>query len=155
MRPLTVDLNDLKMAMQMASEDFPEGPQQPWLDLQTGEVVWVWEDDEAFAETTNADPRENARLREATEAVPSRYAAIPDINTTDDNEMLRDFLRSDWTGDDELWRRASSAYHGSIGRWKRAIHHDPAIMDPWHRFEDQEIRRRALEFLAELDIQPI
>ena len=87
-------------------------------------------------------------------AHPDRFVEIPELDTADDNEMLRDFLGSDWTDDDARWRRANEAYRGSVGRWKDAVRHDPTIIHAWHEFEQQAVRRRALAFLAEHGIEP-
>lgn len=151
---LPVNLLDLELAMEFDSNALLE-PQAPYLDLHTGQVIWVWESDEAFAETTNADPAENRRNREAIAAQPDCFTEITELDTADDNEMLRDFLRSNWTDDDVRWRQASEAYRGSVGRWKEAIRDDPTIIHAWHEFEQQAVRRRALEFLAEHGIEPI
>jgi len=154
MRRLPVDLMELEEAMTFPSDDF-EYPQESYLDLQTGDVLWVWESDDNFEEVLNVDPAENQRNREAVEKDPDRFVAIPILDTIDDNEMLRDFVSSSWTEDDARWQRASNAYRGSVGRWKKAIDHDPMTIHAWHAFEQQAVRRRVIEFLAEHDIDPI
>lgn len=155
MRQLPVDMTQLEIAMEMDPDSMIEGEQEPYLDVQTGEVVWVWESDEAFADTMNEPAESNARLREAVDADPDRFVFIEALDVADDNETLADFLGSDWTEDDALHRRASEAYTGSVGRWKRAIGHDAAILDAWRAYEDGAVRRRALALLAEHGIEPI
>ena len=153
MRRLPLNLLDLESAMEFDSDILLE-PQVPYLDLHTGQVIWVWESDEAFTETTNAEPAENRRNRETIQTQLDRFVEIPELDTADDNEILRDFLGSDWTDDDARWRRANEAYRGSVGRWKEAVRHDPTIIHAWHEFEQQAVRRRALAFLAEHGIEP-
>lgn len=153
MRQLPVDISEIETAMEMGS-DWLEGEQWPYLDLETGQVIWVWEDDNAYAATMNADPVENEHNREAVESQPDRYVDIPDLESMDANDLLQDFLQSSWTTNEKLRRKASEAYHGSIGRWKKNIGRDPDILHAWKRYESQSVHRRALAFLAEHDIEP-
>ena len=151
---LPVDLNDLEFAMEFDSDILSE-PQIPYLDLQTGKLIWVWESDEDFAITTNAEPAENQQNRELVEAQPERFITIPELDTADDNDMLRDLLKSGWTDDETRRQEAADAYSGSVGRWKKAVRHDPTIIHAWQDFEQQDIRQRAIAFLAEHGIEPI
>jgi len=154
MRRLPVNLDDLETAMQFDPDSHIAESETPYLDLQTGSVLWIWESDEEFADTMNADPEANRRAREALAAEPDRFAPVPGLGVFDNNEMLQEFLDSRWTEDESLRRRAGNAYRGSIGRWKRAIDHDPAIIHAWHASEDKAVRRRALQILAEPSARP-
>lgn len=154
MRQLPIDLAELETIMQFGLPDL-EGEQQALLDLQTGEIVCIWESDEACAATLNEEPESNAQRREAVEADPERYAPIPEREANDPNDLMREFLDSRWTEDDRLRQEAREAYHGSIGRWKREIDRDPAILHAWHEFEENAARRAARDFLAKHGIEPM
>lgn len=142
------------MAMEFDPDATLGEPQRPYLDIQTGRIIWVWELDEDYADTVNADPAENRRNRVMVEAQPDRFVEFPGSCPIDDNEMMRDFLCSHWTDDEALRQRASDAYHGSIRRWKNAIGHDPTIMHAWRQFESNAIHEQALAFLTEHGIEP-
>ncbi len=154
MRNLRVDLDQLESIFEFRQSEFSE-PQQAYLDLQTGEILWVYESDDDYAAVMNHEPEVNAENRERVEAQPDRFIEIPECDTIDDNEMLRAFLATEWTSDEMLARRAREAYHGSIGKWKKDIDHNPEIIRAWRAFESKAAQRRALEFLAEHGVEPI
>ena len=60
------------------------------------------------------EPEENQALRERINASPERYLEIPGLSHGEYYGILKEFLNSDWTDDDELWQRAQDAYSGSI-----------------------------------------
>lgn len=154
MRQLPVIQSELEMIMQFGLGEI-EGDQDAFIDIQTGEIVTVWESDEDCALTLNKEPDANARRREAVQADPDRYASIPQMDTLDHNEMMRKFVRSNWTDDQALRDKAFDAYHGSIGQWKHNIDHDADILRAWHQFEENWAHRCAIEFLAEHGVEPI
>ena len=131
-----------------ASFDYAE-PQTFHLDRQTGEVLWVYENDEDAESVAGIPPEENRALRERVEADPGRYLDIPRLESWDYNEILRDFLDSDWTDDDGRRQRATDAYSGRIGQWKRrvgdrdTIHAFNAYRDPARRRARRGVPARA------------
>jgi hypothetical protein len=156
MRRLPINPTDLEMAMMPRPTEHGEGEEFTYLDVQTGELVSVWDDDEAFAATMNEHPDVNVRNRERVEADPERYIDVPRLDESDTHEILREFLDSSWTDDEERWSRAHRAYSGSIGRWKRAMRdYDETIIHAWHRYEEEKMQRQMLEFLAEHGIEPM
>lgn len=148
MRRIHVNVIDLESAMEIAG--FEGGEEQiAYLDLESGEVILVWESDEEFESTTNAVPEENRRNAEAVEANPDRYAELPELDSFDANEMLQEFLDSSWTDDAKLRSRARDAYRGSIGRWKKAIGRDPRIIHPWNAYEERARLQRIADHFRE------
>ena len=96
---------------------------------------------------------ENREGRERVAAEPERYLEIPGLDHGEHHEILRRFLRSDWTGDDARCRRADEAYSGSIGRWKRDVGDEGAV-HAFHAFQEERIVELAEEFLRENTIVP-
>lgn len=121
-------------------------PQLTYLDRRTGDMVWLYEsDDDAYMET-GIPAEDNLAERQRVAAEPSRYLEIPGLDHGDHHDILRRFLRSDWTDDCALRQRAADAYSGSIGRWKRDVRDDGAVR-AYDAFWDQRIEVLAREFL--------
>ena len=96
---------------------------------------------------------ENGQGRERVAAEPERYLEIPGLDHGEHHEILRQFLRSDWTGDDIRWCRVEAAYSGSIGRWKRDVRDEEAV-HAFHDFQEKRMAELAEEFLLENVIVP-
>ena len=128
-------------------------PQLNYLDRHTGEVVWLYENDEDAPMVAGIAEEENREGRERVATEPGRYLEIPGLDHGEHHEILRDFLRSDWTDDEERWRRVAEAYSGSIGRWKRDVR-DREAVHAFYDFQDKRIRALAEEFLRENGIDP-
>lgn len=124
-----------------------------YLNRETGEVLWVYEDDEEAEMEANIPAAENRALRQRIAAAPKRYLEIPGLEHGDHHDMLRAFIKSNWTDDDDLWGRVYEAYTGSIGRWKRAVP-DRTIVHAFHAFEERRTAEMAEEFLRENGIEP-
>jgi hypothetical protein len=156
MRRLPINLTVLEVAMMPRPTEYGEVEEFTYLDVRTGELVSVWDDDETFAATMNEHPDVNVRNRELVEADPERYIEVPRLGESDTREILREFLDSEWTDDQQRRSRARGAYNRSIGRWKRAMRdYDETIIHAWHRYEDENFQRQMLEFLAEHGIEPM
>jgi len=136
-------------------EDF-SGPysQSAYLYLETGEVIWVFEDDDDAEMYAGIDPRENAALRSKIDTYPETYLQIPGRDHGEHHDILRDFLNSNWTDDEELWTRARNAYSGSIGGWKEKINNRD-VVHAYYDFRDRRIKEIAQDFFLDNDIQPI
>ena len=128
--------------------------QSAFLDLETGDVIWVFEEDDDAEMYAGIDPEENAALRTQIDIYPARYLEIPGRDHGEHHDILRDFLNSNWTDDKELWTLAQNVYSGSIGRWKEGVD-NPDAVHGYYDFRDQRIKEMAEEFLRENDIQPI
>jgi hypothetical protein len=128
-------------------------PQSAHLDLETGEVIWIYEEEDAELES-GIEPEENAALREKITTSPKRYLLIPGRDHAEHHDILRDFLKSHWTDDDDLRLRARDAYVGSIGRWMEEVD-DQEVINAYFGFRDHKIKELAEEFFKERGIQPI
>ena len=129
-------------------------PQSNFLDKETGEVVWVFEDDEDAENIAGIKPEENDVIRERIEASPERYIEIPVLSHGEHHDILREFLYSDWTDDKELMSKAQQAYSGSIGRWKEAVDRRD-FEHAYYEFRDRKIMEMAEEFLHAHHIDPL
>lgn len=128
--------------------------QLTYLDRHTGEVLWFYEtDDDAYMEA-GIPADENRQERERVAAEPDRYLEIPSLDHGDHHDILKAFLRSDWTDDEERSRKAEIAYFGSIGGWKENVNDQDAV-HTFYDFRDQRITMLAEEFLQENGISPI
>ncbi len=153
-RKLVIDRSMFEMAME-TDRDFPIGDAEgiPYLDSETGEIHWVYEDDEDAESIVNIPAEENRMKREAIEAASDRYLKVPGVDHGEHHEILRAFLRSSWTDDDEAWQRVYDAYRGSIGRWKDAVD-DRDVIHAYYRFREQKMLEMGVEFLRENGIEP-
>ena len=156
-RRLTVDKCALSTAFEQMACDFDgDGPDNTYLDIQTGQLIDVYFDDDIAADEMNEDPSMNRVRREAVEADPGRYLEIPERTTEDDHEMIEGFLNSKWTTDQKLWRFAQDAYQGAIGRWRRRVREDhPEVIHKWNEFQEHAQQRRIIEWLAEHGIEAV
>ncbi len=127
-------------------------PQSTWLDLDTGDVIWVYEYDDD-ASIAGFSSEENCYWHKCIETEPKRYLEIPGLDHGDHHEILKRFLRSDWSNDEEQMQRAYDAYSGSIGRWKRAVD-DSETVKAFYRFQDARIATLAGDFLKKNGITP-
>ena len=116
--PIKLLINEVVFLMAFGRDkDFHDtSPQSVYLDLDTGEILWLYEDDEG-AESAGVPPQESAALRQRVATSPNRHLEIPGLDHGDHHAILREFLRSDWTDDDDARHRVSQAYFGSIGGW--------------------------------------
>jgi hypothetical protein len=128
-------------------------PQSTYLDLESGEIIWVYEEDEDAYVESGISKEENLEMRERIEAASDRYLEIPGLNHSDHHEILQEFLNSDWTDDEETWRKARDAYFGSIGGWKKSLK-DERILYAFYDYRDRKTKKMADEFLREHGVDP-
>ncbi len=131
-----------------------EYPQSSYLDLETGEVIWVFEEDEDAEMAAGIEPEENHAIRMRIDVSPSRYFEIPGRDHGEHHDILREFLNSNWSEDKEPKSRAQQAYSGSIGRWIKTIDNRD-VVHAYYDFRDRKIMEMAEEFLHEHDIDPL
>jgi len=129
-------------------------PYANFLDTETGEVVWLFEEDEDAQNIAGIKQEENDAVRKRIEASPGKYLEIPGLSHSEHHDILREFLYSDWTDDSELMTKAQQAYSGSIGRWKKAIDRRDAE-HAYYEFRERKIMEMADEFLHEHHIDPL
>ena len=128
-------------------------PQSTYLDRENGDILWVYEDDEDAMWEAGIPAEENRGRREQIEAAPDRYLEIPGLSHGGHHEILREFLDSDWTEDEDERKRVRNAYFGSIGGWKKSLE-DESIVDVFHSFRERRIEQLAEKFLREHGIEP-
>ena len=150
---LAIDRTEFELAFGRDADNYVTYETIAYLDRRTGAVVWVYEDDEEAEDEANIPAAENGALRQAIAAAPARYLEIPGLNHGDHHDMLRAFIKSNWTEDNDLWRRVYEAYAGSIGRWKRAVP-DRSIVHAFHAFEERRTAELGEDFLRANGIEP-
>ncbi len=152
LRKLPIERGSFEMAFER-DVNYAEYEDHAILDRETGELIWFYEEDEDAESAAGLDPQENRTIRAQVEAAPARYLEILGLDHGDHHDILRAFLRSGWTEDEDLWHRTYDLYTGSIGRWKKALR-DRRVLDAYHAFRDRRIAELAEDFLREHGIAP-
>ena len=129
-------------------------PQSTYLDLETGELIWFYDDDDEAYMEAGIPAEENQALRELVASASARYLEIPGLDHSEHHEILREFLASDSIDDPALRAQAQEAYSGSIGGWKQAVA-DKGIVHQCYQFCDDAVRARAEAFLLEHGVQVV
>lgn len=153
LRKVTIDQTLFSLAFDRDVDFHDTYPIGTFLDLKTGEINWVYEDDEDACMEAGVEPDENRMMRERVESTPTRYLEVPGLDHGDHHEILRAFLDSDWTADEEQHTRARKAYSGSIGGWIKSLD-DESIVHAFHDYRDRKTIKMAEEFLRENGIEP-
>ncbi len=96
-------------------------PQSVYLDLQTGDLLWLYDDDEDAYSEARIPSEDNAADRQRVANSPARYLEIFGLDHGEHHEILQEFFNSDWTDDDDARLKAREAYFGSIGGWKKTV----------------------------------
>lgn len=152
MKELRVNRWDIEAAMNPPQD--MGGDMMHYLDRETGEVFWLCEDDSNYEFTTGEPAEDNAKLKHRVDTEPERYLWIVPLDQFDFQQMLRDFLLTDWTTDKDRWQDAYDAYNGAIGRWKRRVRDRDAI-HAFREYESEQILKRGEEFLRENGVIPV
>jgi len=127
--------------------------QVTYLDKYTGDVIWVYEsDDDAYLEV-GITANENRLERERVAANPDRYLIIPGLDHGDHHDILKAFLGSGWSDDEQQIQNAETAYLGSIGGWKDNVNDHAAVL-AYYNFLDRTLLMLAEEFLKAGGISP-
>ncbi len=134
--------------------DFQDmSPQSAYLDLERGNVIWVFEEDDDAEFYAGIESTENREIRERIAASPENYLEVPGRDHSEHHKILQEFLSSGWTEDKELIHRAREAYSGSIGRWKEEAE-DERVVRLYYDFREKKIKQLAEEHLLEHLIEP-
>ena len=131
--------------------DYEDSPQETYLDLASGSVEWLFEEDEN-AELFGISATDNEAQRNRIGGDPDRFLLIPGLSHHDHHDVLRLFLASNWTDDDRRRRIAQDAYTGSIGRWKKAVA-DPDVIRAYQQFRGEKIVELAKDFLLQNNVE--
>lgn len=135
--------------------DFHDAHSQfTYLNRENGDILWVYEDDEDAPWDAGIPAEENRELREQIKATPARYLEIPGLSHGGHHEILREFLDSEWTEDEDEWKRVRNAYFGSIGGWKKSLD-DESIAYVFYNFRERRIKQLVEKFLREHGIEPL
>ena len=127
-------------------------PRRTSLARHTGDLVWVYDhDNDAVAEGVPAQDNRDGRERVAAE--PGRYLQVPGLDHGEHHEVLRKFLKSEWTDDPSLRERAEDAYFRSIAGWKKEVG-DADTVAAYNDDRETETLSRAEEFLRQNGIDP-
>lgn len=154
-KPLKLPVDQLLFMMAFGRDvDYHDTVSQlTYLDRQTGDVMWIYlSDDDAYMEA-GLPASENRLDRERIEAQPDRYLEIPGLDHDDHHQILKRFLRSGWTDDEDREHNAYESYFGSIGKWKQNVNDEGAIQ-ALYQYQEQRIAELADEFLLENGILP-
>lgn len=134
--------------------DFHDAYEQlTYLDTETGEIIWVYDDDEEAEWMSGISAEENRAIRKRVEDEPERYLEIQGLTHGDHHDILKEFLNSEWTQDEELMQKAKESYFGSIGGWKDTVDNSDVVYS-YFDFRDRKIESMAEEFLRENGIEP-
>lgn len=126
-------------------------PQRVYLDRQTGDVLWVYQNDEdAEIEGMRAGLNDEHRAQVGSE--PERYLEIPGSTHDQHHQILRDFLQSDWTADEHEKALARNAYAESIGGWISSVENDHAVK-AYFEYKEATLREMAQQFLRDNHIK--
>ena len=147
MRKLKIDQGFFVMAFERDVDYEVYSPQSAYLDLVTADVEWHYEEDDDAA-MAGLGAAENRTQRERIEAEPNRFLLIPGLSHGEHHDILRGFLTSGWTDDEDLRDVAREAYFGSIGGWKKAIE-DEGVIRAYYAFRDRKMIELAQEFLLD------
>jgi hypothetical protein len=139
LRPLPIDLDELIVALTWRSPMLDDSGH--WLDLETGALVYVFED--VGIEDFDEDPRDN-----------DRYIAVEPIESHRAFRIMEDFVGQ--LADAGLARRLDHALrqHKPFRRFKDVLADHPVQRDDWFSFEHDALERHAREWCESRGIAP-
>ncbi|MDB5864685.1 MAG: hypothetical protein JWO70_2491 [Betaproteobacteria bacterium] len=125
-KPPRIDRKRFEQAFNRDNRYHDRFPQTVYLDRVTGDVIWVYEnDEEAEAEGVRAGLNDEHRAQ--VQAEPGRYLTIPGLTHDQHHQILRDFLESDWTEDEHEKELAKKVYARSISGWLSTVENEHAF----------------------------
>jgi hypothetical protein len=143
MKKLPVDLGELQLALE--DYDGGLGLHTHWFDKQTGNVIFSTEDLE-----------EQDELREQIEEdAEDRFVQIEPIASHNGFRIMQNFVET--MGLSRLREKLEWCLDGPkpFRRFKDALYENKAVQEKWYKFHDEASARFAIEWLAELDIEPL
>ncbi len=173
------DKRRLKINLEDLTDAFDSAFDKMWhyLDLETGEVVLVTEDDrrqlEALLEDTDAETIEAIHEAIQNEAIPdeekdalytvalvedgynSRFIEIPQADSRQGYEDMEAFIEtvSNWHLQELL--QVAIQGKGAFRRFKDVLAGHAQERERWFRFRDERLRQRVLEWLEMEGVDPI
>jgi hypothetical protein len=152
MKSLSIDMTLFELAFTHDAAVHDPFPINSYLDLLTGDVFFVYEND-AKAASEGIPYLENRLKREKVARGQDRYLLIPGRPQGDQHDFLKAFLISPWSADKAETQAAQRAYCGSVGRWMAAVRNQNAV-DKYFAFRDERLSEYACDFLREHGIEP-
>ncbi len=115
-------------------------------------------DIETALSKTNLQDWEKESIMEAhfvEEQPDSRVVPIPHKSSRDSYNKMQDFIETVENGrfQDRLWKAIQG--RGAFSRFKRTIQQNPTEEQRWYTYKDAELDWQVLEWLADLEIEPI
>ncbi len=137
----TVSIDECEFLSAFGNDD---DQREYYLDLASGDIQVVAD------ENIITDEADEVLERGRADAFPERYVRIP-TRCIVPGELLRRFVESEWTDDQDAKRSAMEAFHahdGRISHWRR----DSAVAESTY-FAFQEFEREHLKAEAECFLQ--
>ena len=135
---LRIDLVELCEAMENSSYE-----NEYYLDLATGEILFLSE----YMEDEETD-----KLRDRIDKEPDRYERIPQIESNEGYEDMRDFIAT--VKNEHLTELLEVAINGkgAFRRFKDLLLNYPEERERWFKFKDDRMQEIALEWLEDIDV---
>jgi uncharacterized protein UPF0158 len=139
---LPVDMSELQFAL--GSSDGGLSLHKYWFDVETGAVIFLTEDLEEQDEVRD----------QIEENEDSRFVRIEPIDSREGFEMMESFVLS--LPSTRMREKLEDALRGRkpFRRFKDTLTENLMIRERWFKFEEEVMRHRAIEWLAELEIEP-
>jgi hypothetical protein len=150
-KPSRIDRKRFMLAFNRDARFHDRVPRTVYLDRETGDVLWVYQNGED-AEEEGMRAGLNDDHRAQVEAEPQRYLEIPGRTHDQHHQILRDFLESDWTGDEHEKELARKAYAESIGGWISTVENEHAVK-AYFEYKAATLRAMAQQFLRDNHIK--
>jgi len=154
---LKIDSTLFRMAFERDVDYHDTTPQSPTLDLSSGDILWVYENDEDAESDGGRPAEENSELQNRIKSNPENYLLIPGLSHGQHHDLLKEFLESHWAEHEGHRLSVKDEYFGSIGGWKESIieHYDNAdeILNTWLRIKEQRIDDMMNEFLSDHGVE--
>jgi hypothetical protein len=129
--------------------------QSAYLDTETGDLCFVYDDDEEGRTHYGVSPEENRENRARVRAGSDRFVEVPALDHRSHEGILEQFLETDWTDDPVQRTAARSAYQGSLTGWLGALECDAGVVQAYQRYREARVAERARKFLGAHGIDPV
>jgi len=137
-KTLKIDLDELCSAMEDSSYEH-----NYYLDLKTGEILLI---------SDYMGDEETHKLRDKIDEEPKRYELVPKAEPHESYEDMEDFITT--VEDEHLAELFEVAIDGkgAFRRFKDVLARYPEERERWFRFKDEQMQKRALEWLDDIGI---
>lgn len=143
MKELPVNIGDLETALE--DHDGELGLHSYWFDTQTGEVIFLTDDLE-----------EDDEVRERIEqGATERFVRIEPIDPHEAFRVMADFVATLPSNRFRVQLERCLSSKKPFRRFKDALHDNKQVQDRWYKFNNEAVERYALEWLANLGIEPL